>query len=221
MRSIDLGQYFRAVCPQRKEYISLPSGMKVIERLTSAESMVRLAFLLYDHDAPDDYYDHYGRWAGSDARLVGDYDDSGLYNEPDPTVTVAPLSNPKLIKEDTESTTAPNRHSVTENWTVTLDYARSPLIKGSWSWRGPGSFSCSHPGPKHPDSTFTVGSYVQLRDNDDDRLEEDTVGVVMSIENDWMDITDRVENEMEALVDSELYEQDDAKLMPRRIIGEA
>lgn len=210
-----MGQYFKCVCPSRKEYISLDSGMKVVERLSNTKAMTQLAFLLYDHDAPDEYYDYYGRWAGEEVRLVGDYADNDLYSAPDPTLEIAPLSNPGLIKKDMKSTTAPDPDAVTENWTVTLDYARIPVIKGSWNGRGRGK---SIPSEGHPDRELTVGTYMEIKEDDDDRLDGNTMGVVMSIENDWTDVTGGVEDEFQVLVDSEEIEQDGTAILPRHVL---
>lgn len=210
-----MGQYFACLNPDKKESISLDSGMKVFERISSARAMSQLAVLLYDHDAPPEYYDYYGRWAGDNVKLVGDYADNDLYSAPDPTLEIAPLSNPHLIQEDRESTTAPDRHSVTEDFTVTLDHARHPLIKGSWNHP---RYDGSHPSDEHPDPELTVGTYMKLRESDDDRLDDDTVGVVMSIENDWTDVTEGVEEEMQLLVEDDLIEQDDIALLPRRVM---
>lgn len=210
-----MSQYFKALAPGRKEYLNLDGAMGAVERITNTKAMTQLAFTLYDHDAPEDYYDYYGRWAGEDVRLVGDYDESGLYDEPKPDLEIAPLSNPNMIRLDKASTTAPDPDSVTEDWTVTLDYARPPVIKGSWN---EGRHDCSVPGKNHPDAGLQVGSYVELRPGDDDRIEHQTYGVVMAIENDWTNITDGVMEEFQVLVDEGQIEQDGTALLPKHVM---
>lgn len=191
-----MGQYFAAVNPDREEYVSLESGAKIFERLTNAEAMTKLGLLLVDND--DESFDFYGRWAGDDVRLVGDYADGNLYSRPDPTVTVAPLTDPSKVRYDSDTTTASDPESITEPRRYERHGSPIPVLKGSWN-----NIRCDHktPGSDHPDADLTPGTFVRMRASQYDDLDDDTYGVVMSITNDWTDVTAGIEREAQLVSD--------------------
>jgi len=83
-----MGQYFKIVCLDRKEYIhphSLEKGAKLWE-ICADNIGGLLVFLLRKSSETgggdiQKEYKYAGRWAGCKVLVVGDYDESGLYDE--------------------------------------------------------------------------------------------------------------------------------------------
>ena len=81
-----MGQYFVIVNLDKKEFIhphKLASGLKFWEILTSNSATRALAFLLRQ-STDDSYVEDFkfcGHWAGDKITIVGDYDDSKIYEK--------------------------------------------------------------------------------------------------------------------------------------------
>jgi len=83
-----MGQYFKIVCLDKKEYIhphSLDQGAKLWE-ICANNLGALLIFLLRKSNETGGgdikkEYEYAGRWAGCKVLVIGDYDESGLYEK--------------------------------------------------------------------------------------------------------------------------------------------
>lgn len=93
-----MGQYFYIVNEDKQEFLhphKLGSGLKFWEILANRTPTCALGFMLFK-SSPAEYdnhagthvpYKHLGRWAGDRITIVGDYDDSKLYNKAEESFT--------------------------------------------------------------------------------------------------------------------------------------
>lgn len=135
--------------------------------------------------------DYAGRWAGDEVRIVGDYDESGLYQESRPSMTIDVMDR---------------------DLTVTVDHLRSPVVEDSWNRPG---IVCSH-----HNKALEVGDYTTVRSGDHENLESNTYGIVTDIDHGgWDDITDGLLEEFESFVGSEWYDSQEGVLAPDMVVG--
>jgi hypothetical protein len=97
-----MGQYFRFVNVARREYVDGWGAAKLWEWCVNRDAGVFPYLLRWSseegggdvHDRIDRPLAYAGRWAGDECYLVGDYDESGLYQEAgsDFTDITAPLA---------------------------------------------------------------------------------------------------------------------------------
>lgn len=188
-----MGQYFKLMNLDEKEYVAPPSLMKDAERVSHHVNGAMQVYLTVD--GPDDgtylpwQGKYVGRWAGDDVRWIGDYHEDEIYQETYPTLTIETPSGEIVTKSDLPAVLPVEKEDIEDRGSVVRNPSMDKLEELNTT-------AGNH--YKRLDSAAETGDIVYTSGMIDDEYFNGFGIVVEREESEWENITDGIIKSMKS-----------------------